>query len=204
MQAVKCGIFPYSRLKAARWTRPALMVRVSRRQGSAGLIQALAVPAGAQTCRQTEGRLAVRLPAPASQIGQRSALLQLRLRPARIGRATGLAWLHLARPTLNRRCRTPRLPPRAADGTGITVAIPVDGLVLSGVRTIVLSGAQLSCYQEYESPANPMLARVSTSRNSSNLIHLTNSRGALPRWITAEIANRKPKQPGFSRRKTKP
>ncbi len=41
------------------------------------------------------------------------------------------------------------LPTRAVHGTGITAGQLVDGLVLSGVTGIVLSGVRLSCYQEY-------------------------------------------------------
>src|SRR3546814_19337557 len=49
---------------------------------------------------------------------------------------------------------------RAAHGTGITTGKPVNSLVLSGVRGIVLSGVRLSCYQEYEVAAKLIKARV--------------------------------------------
>ncbi|NVI10008.1 hypothetical protein FSB64_42415, partial [Paraburkholderia sp. JPY454] len=60
----------------------------------------------------------------------------------------------------------------------------MDGLVLSGVPGIVLSGVRLSCYQEYGSAAKPITARVSASLNFPNLKHLTGSRSAAPRWTT--------------------
>ncbi|AZP53274.1 hypothetical protein EJP80_05710 [Rahnella aquatilis] len=50
----------------------------------------------------------------------------------------------------------------------------------------MLSGVRLSCYQEYESPAKPITARVSTSLNLPNLNSLTFSRSAPFRWTTAE------------------
>jgi plasmid replication initiation protein len=59
--------------------------------------------------------------------------------------------------------RAADVPARAAHGTGITAGKPVDGLVLSGVRGIVLSGVGLSCYQACRSAAKPITARVSAS-----------------------------------------
>ena len=47
------------------------------------------------------------------------------------------------------------IPARAADGTGITPGKPVNSVVLSGVRGIVLSGVGLSCYQACRSAGNP-------------------------------------------------
>ncbi|RCJ05277.1 hypothetical protein DDK22_27445 [Cupriavidus necator] len=59
----------------------------------------------------------------------------------------------------------------------------MSGLVLSGVRSIVLSGVRLSCYQEYRMPAKPILVRACGSVNLSNLKRLTNS-SARRRWTT--------------------
>ncbi|HBP5660098.1 TPA: hypothetical protein L6B11_21750 [Pseudomonas aeruginosa] len=62
----------------------------------------------------------------------------------------------------------------------------MDGLVLSGVRAIVLSGVRLSCYQEYENAAKPATARVCGSSNLPNSKHLTFCRSAPFRWTTAK------------------
>jgi hypothetical protein len=96
-------------LAARRWARtdPAGLVlcwRHRRRPGADhrpgvfpadGRHRAVAVPAGAQARRQAGTRLAVRLPAPVPQIGQRGAVLRLCCRPARAGRAAVLARLQL-------------------------------------------------------------------------------------------------------------
>ncbi len=72
-----------------------------------GRDRALAVPPGAQARRQAAGRLAIRLPAPAPQVGQRCALLRLRLRPARPGGAAVAARLRPGhRANAGRRTRT--------------------------------------------------------------------------------------------------
>ncbi|MBA4280993.1 MAG: hypothetical protein C0435_16630 [Ralstonia sp.] len=69
----------------------------------------------------------------------------------------------------------------------------------------MLSGVRLSCYQEYESPAKPITARVSMPLNLPNLNSLTFSRSAPFRWTTAETQKpkqlRKQKQPRFSGQK---
>ncbi|PJL68673.1 hypothetical protein B9Y61_11635 [Stenotrophomonas maltophilia] len=62
----------------------------------------------------------------------------------------------------------------------------MDGLVLSGVPGIVLSGVRLSCYQEYENAAKPVTARVSALSNLPNLNSLTFGRSAPFRWTTAK------------------
>src|SRR5256885_15984390 len=89
------------------------------------------------------------------------SLLRLRLRPARTGRAAVAARLRPRhRADAGQQRRAADLPARAVRGTGINGAQLVDGLVLSGVRGIVLSGVRLSCYQEYGSAAKPITARV--------------------------------------------
>ena len=139
----------------------------------------------ATSIRETTGRLAIRFPTPVSEIGQRHALLGLRLRPARARRAAVAARLCPGhRADAGQRGRAADLPARAAHGTGITPGEPVDGIVLSGVRGIVLSGVRLSCYQEYESPANPITARVCGPSNFPNLNSLTFSRETPLRWTT--------------------
>ncbi|QKD42843.1 hypothetical protein HF896_04140 [Alicycliphilus denitrificans] len=80
----------------------------------------------------------------------------------------------------------------------------MDGLVLSGVRGIVLSGVRLSCYQEYESAAKPITARVCGPSNVANLKPLTGSRSAAPRWITTTRHERQQQQPGFPAWRAKP
>ncbi|OZI63613.1 hypothetical protein CAL28_26765 [Bordetella genomosp. 11] len=80
----------------------------------------------------------------------------------------------------------------------------MDGLVLSGVRGIVLLGVRLSCYQEYGSAAKPITARVSASPNFPNLNSLTDSRSAAPRWITATRHEAQQQQPGFPARRARP
>jgi hypothetical protein len=68
----------------------------------------------------------------------------------------------------------------------ITGASPVNGLVLSGARWLVLSGVRLSCYQEYASAAKPITARVPASLNFPNLKPLTFSKSAQVRWTSAQ------------------
>ncbi|HBP1568656.1 TPA: hypothetical protein L5U79_002657 [Pseudomonas aeruginosa] len=62
----------------------------------------------------------------------------------------------------------------------------MDGLVLSGVRGIVLSGVRLSCYQEYENAENPMTARVCGASNYLTSESLTFCRSAPFRWTTTK------------------
>ncbi|EIU5016569.1 hypothetical protein IPC723_19195 [Pseudomonas aeruginosa] len=62
----------------------------------------------------------------------------------------------------------------------------MDGLVLSGVPGIVLSGVRLSCYQEYENAAKPVTARVCGPSNLPNYKSLTFSRSAPLRWTTTK------------------
>ncbi|PHP77179.1 hypothetical protein HQ52_15235 [Pseudomonas aeruginosa] len=62
----------------------------------------------------------------------------------------------------------------------------MDGLVLSGVPGIVLSGVRLSCYQEYENAAKPVTARVCASSNLPNYKSLTFNRSAPFRWTTTK------------------
>jgi hypothetical protein len=155
--------------------------------------------------RAPAGRLAIRFPAPVSEIGQRHALLGLRLRPARAGRAAVDARLRPGhRANAGQRRRAADLSARAVHGTGINGVLPVDGLVLSGVRGIVLSGVRLSCYQEYGSAAKPITARVSAPPNFPNLNHLTDSRSAARRWKTAERHHARQRQPGFPAGRARP
>ncbi|TED49823.1 hypothetical protein IPC1517_04625 [Pseudomonas aeruginosa] len=79
----------------------------------------------------------------------------------------------------------------------------MDGLVLSGNRSIVLSGNELSCYQATKSAANPRQHWVFAPSNFPNLISLTFSRETPLRWITA---TRPPtqQQPGFPTRRARP
>jgi hypothetical protein len=160
---------------------------------------------GAQARRAAGRRLAVRFPAPVPQIGQCGALLRLRRRPAGAGGAASLAGL-LAE---HRVCvwsflAAAHIPARAVCGTGITPVKPVDGLVLSGNRGIVLSGNKLSCYQATKSAAKPMLARVSASLNLPNLNSLTFSRETPSRWTTATRSQTQQTKPGFPAWRARP
>ncbi|NHF65624.1 hypothetical protein FFY45_07585 [Xanthomonas hortorum] len=62
----------------------------------------------------------------------------------------------------------------------------MDGLVLSGVPGIVLSGVRLSCYQEYKNAGKPITARVCVPSNLPNYKSLTFSRSAPIQWTTTE------------------
>ncbi|MCO3566919.1 hypothetical protein F9C43_11785 [Pseudomonas aeruginosa] len=62
----------------------------------------------------------------------------------------------------------------------------MDGLVLSGVPGIVLSGVRLSCYQEYENAGKPITAWVCVPSNLPNKKYITFSRSAPFRWTTAK------------------
>ncbi|OWJ50921.1 hypothetical protein CDC18_07770 [Pseudomonas aeruginosa] len=62
----------------------------------------------------------------------------------------------------------------------------MNGLVLSGVPGIVLSGVRPSCYQEYENAAKPVTARVCAPSNLPNYKSLTFSRSAPFRWTTTK------------------
>lgn len=59
------------------------------------------------------------------------------------------------------------------------------GLVLSGVRALVLLGVSLSCYQACESSKNTVAISTSARSNSSNLRRKTDSRNAALRWTTS-------------------
>ncbi|HBP5270514.1 TPA: hypothetical protein L5667_002101 [Pseudomonas aeruginosa] len=60
----------------------------------------------------------------------------------------------------------------------------MDGLVLSGVPGIVLSGVRLSCYQEYENAGKPITAWGCSPSNYLTSISLTFGRAAPFRWTT--------------------
>src|SRR5690606_10331230 len=112
--------------------------------------------------------------------------LRLRLRPARAGGAAVAARLRPGhRADAGRRNGVIDLPTRAVHGTGITPGQPVNSVVLSGVRGIVLSGVALSCYQACQSAENPRQHWVCALSNIPNLNSLTFSREAPLRWTTA-------------------
>ncbi|HBP6616124.1 TPA: hypothetical protein L6B32_04545 [Pseudomonas aeruginosa] len=74
----------------------------------------------------------------------------------------------------------------------------MDGVVLSGVRGVVLSGVRLSCYQEYENAGKPVTARVCDPSNITNLNSLTIGREAASRWTTTtgrKTSQEKPQKP---------
>ncbi|MBK3806936.1 hypothetical protein FA151_20060 [Pseudomonas aeruginosa] len=72
----------------------------------------------------------------------------------------------------------------------------MDGVVLSGVRGIVLSGVGLSCYQACRSAANPRQHWVSSPSNFPNFISLTFSRETPLRWTTTTRPQTRQQQPG--------
>jgi plasmid replication initiation protein len=120
-----------------------------------GRHRALAVPPGAQARRQA-GAAGSSTSAPAPQIGQHRApydfacdLRALVARQSLPGYVLGIERM----PDNGMELLTFRPVPH---GTGITPGKPVDGVVLSGVRGIVLSGVGLSCYQACRSAANPI------------------------------------------------
>ncbi|NKQ12658.1 hypothetical protein DQ405_019320 [Pseudomonas sp. SST3] len=149
--------------------------------------RALAVPPGAQAWWQAAGWLAVRFPASAPQVRQHGEAPRLRLRPARSGDATVAARLRARhRADSGEQHGAADVPTRVGHGTGVSAGKPVDGLVLSGVRGIVLSGVSLSCYQACEILCRPETARPSASLNFSNLKALTFCRSTPFRWVTSK------------------
>ncbi|PPU94022.1 hypothetical protein FZ025_03210 [Xanthomonas hyacinthi] len=62
----------------------------------------------------------------------------------------------------------------------------MNGLVLSGVPGLVLSGVFLSCYQACEIAAKPITARASAPSNSPNSRNLTLGKSAPFRWTTTK------------------
>ncbi|HBP0930546.1 hypothetical protein AO920_32935 [Pseudomonas aeruginosa] len=80
----------------------------------------------------------------------------------------------------------------------------MNGVVLSGVRGVVLSGVGLSCYQACRSSANPRQHWVCASSNFPNLNSLTFSRSAAPRWITTTRHEARQQQHGFPTRRAAP
>ncbi|MBA4280770.1 MAG: hypothetical protein C0437_15480 [Ralstonia sp.] len=84
----------------------------------------------------------------------------------------------------------------------------MNGLVLSGVPGVVLSGVALSCYQACELAAKPVTTRVPGPSNFPNLTSLTFGRSAPFRWTTAKPhgAQRfaRPRKTGFPARRAGP
>ncbi|RQI36242.1 hypothetical protein IPC18_05765 [Pseudomonas aeruginosa] len=76
----------------------------------------------------------------------------------------------------------------------------MNSVVLSGNRTIVLSGNGLSCYQAQKTAENSITARSCAPSNITNLNSLTFVKAAPFRWTTAERQKapqpRRQKQPG--------
>src|SRR5690606_21621326 len=144
--------------------------------------RALAVPAGAQARRPTGRRLAIRRSLPVSQVRQPGAASRFCPRSARPGGTAVAARLRAIHRTLARRAGKPRIPARAANGTGISLGIKteqaVNGLVLSGAPRLVLSGAPVSCYQARKSHLTSIATRLFSPLNFiSNLnIFLTNDK----------------------------
>ncbi|PSD10207.1 hypothetical protein C7E12_11955 [Stenotrophomonas maltophilia] len=80
----------------------------------------------------------------------------------------------------------------------------MDGLVLSGVPGIVLSGVSLSCHQACEIAAKPITARVSEPSNFPNSKSLTFEKSAPFRWTTSKRHAAQPRKPGLPTRRAVP
>ncbi|TBU94649.1 hypothetical protein DNK44_08105 [Pseudomonas dryadis] len=80
----------------------------------------------------------------------------------------------------------------------------MNGVVLSGVRGIVLSGVGLSCYQACRSAANPRQHLVSAPSNYLTSKSLTFGRAALLRWTTAQRHGERQAKAGFPTRRVAP
>jgi hypothetical protein len=130
--------------------------------------------------------------------GSTAQALRLRLRPARAGRAAVAARLRPGhRADAGQRHGTADVPARAADGTGITPGKPVDGLVLSGVRGIVLSGVSYRAIRRAKIGRKARRIGFRPS-NFPNLNSLTFSRKAPLRWTTTTTRPQTQQQkPGF-------
>ncbi|NRE31721.1 hypothetical protein E5U26_13775 [Burkholderia pseudomallei] len=80
----------------------------------------------------------------------------------------------------------------------------MDGLVLSGVPGIVLSGVSISCYQACEIAGKPIAARVSACSNFPNSNTLTFDKSAPFQWTTAKRHCAQLRKPGFPTRRAAP
>lgn len=80
----------------------------------------------------------------------------------------------------------------------------MNGLVLSGVPGIVLSGVFLSCYQACELAGNPITTLVPGHSNFPNLNSLTNKNSASFRWKTAKRHGSQRRKTGFPTRRAAP
>src|SRR5690606_1517991 len=121
--------------------------------------RALAVPPGAQARRSPTRGMAIRFPLPAPQVGQPGPAHRLRLRFAHFGYAAVAAGVRAVHRTPTRFAGNSGVSACAAHGTLITAGQAVNGLVLSGVRAFVLSGASDSCHQAYAFAASSMTTR---------------------------------------------
>ncbi|ANH74963.1 hypothetical protein ACS15_1905 [Ralstonia insidiosa] len=80
----------------------------------------------------------------------------------------------------------------------------MNGLVLSGVPGIVLSGVSLSCYQACEIAGKLIVARVSACSNFPNSNTLTFNKSAPFRWKTARRHCGQLRKPGLHTRRAAP
>ncbi|RPW08420.1 hypothetical protein IPC775_19775 [Pseudomonas aeruginosa] len=86
----------------------------------------------------------------------------------------------------------------------MTAGKPVNSLVLSGNRRLVLSGNKSSCYQATKSAANPCHHWVLPPSNIPNLNSLTFSREAPFRWTTTKRHEMQKRKTGFPTRRAAP
>ncbi|NJA89393.1 hypothetical protein HCX48_09185 [Rhodocyclus tenuis] len=80
----------------------------------------------------------------------------------------------------------------------------MNGLVLSGVPGVVLSGVALSCYQACELAGNPVTALIPGPSNFPNLNSLTNKNSAPFRWKTSKRHGSQGKSISFSAKRAAP
>ncbi|RDT55826.1 hypothetical protein DXF93_06080 [Escherichia coli] len=83
----------------------------------------------------------------------------------------------------------------------MTAGKPVNSLVLSGNRRLVLSGNKSSCYQATKSAANHCQHWVLTPSNIPNFNSLTFSREAPFRWTTTQRHQTQERKTGFPTRR---
>ncbi|OWQ50219.1 hypothetical protein CEE60_17210 [Stenotrophomonas maltophilia] len=86
----------------------------------------------------------------------------------------------------------------------MTAGQPVNSLVLSGNRRLVLSGNKSSCYQATKSAANPLQHWIFAPLNFPNSKYITFSRSAPFRWTTTKRHEMQERKTGFPTRRAAP
>ncbi|RPX18809.1 hypothetical protein IPC729_17835 [Pseudomonas aeruginosa] len=86
----------------------------------------------------------------------------------------------------------------------MTAGKPVNSLVLSGNRRLVLSGNKSSCYQATKSAAKPRQYWIFSPLNFPNSKYITFSRSAPFRWTTTQRHQTQERKSGFPARRAAP